>query len=49
MRTRIGRCSICGGDVVGETGAWGSVLPPPPARCESCGAWPKGEVIEMVK
>ena len=33
----IGRCSICGGDVVTHTGAWWGINPPIP-YCVSCGA-----------
>ena len=38
MEQKIGRCSLCGGDVVAFRGAWGGITPPPPARCSSCGA-----------
>lgn len=38
MRTVIGTCSLCGGDVVGHSGVWMATIPPPPARCSSCGA-----------
>ena len=50
MRQRIGTCSLCGGDVMGDRGAWHSVLPPPPDECTSCGAVARGQsdVIEMV-
>jgi hypothetical protein len=49
MEQSIGSCSLCGGDVVGHVGAWWSVLPPPPARCTSCGARAAtGPVIPMV-
>lgn len=46
----IGTCSICGGSVVGWVGAWHAVIPPPPARCASCGATEArhGPVIPMV-
>ena len=49
MQTRIGTCSLCGGDVMGYTGAWWSTLPPPP-ECASCGAVPAwaSDVIPMV-
>lgn len=38
METRIGTCSLCGGDVFGHTGAWWGVVPPPPPKCRKCGA-----------
>lgn len=45
----IGRCSICGGDVVGHVGAWWATIPPPPAKCSQCGAVEaRGPVIQMV-
>lgn len=45
----IGRCSICGGEVVGHTGAWWATIPPPPAKCSSCGAVEaRGPIIPMV-
>lgn len=47
METRIGSCSKCGGDVVGWTGAWFSVNPPPPPHCTGCGAKIANDVIEM--
>lgn len=47
--TRIGTCSLCGGDVMGWTGGWWSIKPPPPDRCSSCGAVRAGEVIDMVR
>lgn len=46
---RIGTCSLCGGDVMGHTGAWWSTLPPPPDRCASCGAVRAEDVILMRK
>lgn len=46
---KIGRCSICGGDVVGWDGAWFGVQPPPPPHCTKCGARERGDVIDMVK
>lgn len=47
-QTRIGSCSICGGDVLGHTGPWWGVCPPPPARCARCGAVEdRGDVIRM--
>jgi hypothetical protein len=47
MNNVIGKCSICGGDVVGFTGIWMAVIPPPPAQCTSCGAVEAGTVIKM--
>lgn len=47
MKTRIGTCSICGGDVMDHVGAWGSITPPPPATCNKCGAINKNDVIQM--
>lgn len=38
MRSRIGTCSLCGGDVMGHSGAWHAIIPPPPPTCTSCGA-----------
>lgn len=35
---RIGACSICGGEVRGHVGPWMGVVPPPPPRCQKCGA-----------
>lgn len=49
MEQRIGKCSLCGGDVVGYVGVWMSVSPPPPPRCTSCGAGLASDVIPMVK
>lgn len=37
-RVRIGRCSICGGNVMAHHGAWYGICPPPPPTCDSCGA-----------
>ena len=49
MNQVIGRCSICGGEVVGHVGAWWATIPPPPAKCSSCGAVEaRGPVIPMV-
>lgn len=44
----IGRCSICGGDVVCHQGAWWGTIPPVP-HCVSCGAVQdnRGPVIPM--
>lgn len=47
MRQRVGTCSICGGSVEGQRGAWMSTNPPPPDRCTSCGAVRTDDVIEM--
>lgn len=33
---KVGRCSICNGEVFGNTGAFFGK--PPPFRCSSCGA-----------
>lgn len=49
MLVRIGTCSLCGGDVMGWSGLWMSVTPPPPPKCNSCGAVTRGDVIEMVR
>lgn len=48
MQGIVGICSICGGEVVGHTGAWMAVVPPPPARCTKCGAVEqRGQVVRM--
>lgn len=48
MEQEIGECSICGGKVVGHSGPWWGITPPPPARCTSCGAVERrGPVIPM--
>jgi hypothetical protein len=47
MNAKIGTCSICGGDVVGHRGPWGSINPPPPASCTNCGATERRDIIEM--
>ena len=49
MRTRIGTCGNCGGDVYGHTGPWHGVNPPPPPSCVKCGAVVKGhdDVLPM--
>lgn len=48
MYQEIGTCSLCGGSVVGFSGAWFGVIPPPPARCTFCGAVQQtGPVIPM--
>lgn len=48
----IGKCSICGGDVVAWQGVWHGVNPPPGPKCTNCGAVPKysadGTTIPMV-
>lgn len=46
----IGSCSLCGGDVVTDGGAYAGT--PPPAQCCSCGAVEarrEGRVIPMVR
>ncbi len=49
MNQVIGCCSLCGGDVVGHAGPWLGVIPPPRAKCTSCGAMEaRGPVIPMV-
>jgi hypothetical protein len=50
MMNCLGTCSLCGGRVMAFEGVWGSVLPPPPPRCESCGGTVAayGPVIPMV-
>ena len=50
MQHRVGKCSICGGDVMGYRGAWSSILPPPPDECTMCGAIAasQSDVIPMV-
>lgn len=47
MEQRVGTCSICGGEVRGFRSPWGSVNPPPPDTCSSCGAVAARDVIEM--
>lgn len=47
MYQRVGSCSECGGDVMGYRGPWMGVQPPPPDRCESCGAVRGDDVIKM--
>ena len=47
--TKIGICSLCGGDVVAYEGAWYGVQPPPPPKCTGCGAKKAENVIKMVK
>lgn len=47
MEQIIGKCPLCGGDVVGFVGAWHSILPPPAPQCSNCGAVRKSDVIEM--
>ena len=48
--SRVGTCSLCGGDVYGHRGAWFGVVPPGPDTCVHCGAvaasW-RSDVIEM--
>jgi hypothetical protein len=50
VETPIGRCSLCSGTVVKETGSWLGTQPPV-ARCTSCGASeaPPDRVIPMQK
>jgi len=38
MNQCVGTCSLCGGQVMGYVGIWGSILPPPPPTCSQCGA-----------
>jgi NAD-dependent SIR2 family protein deacetylase len=47
-KIRIGRCSICGGNVMAWQ-AWASVDPPPAPECAQCGAVAedRGPVIPM--
>ena len=49
MDTRIGTCSLCGGDVYGYTGPWWGTVPPPPPTCRNCGSIPKwaDDTIDM--
>lgn len=49
METRVGTCSLCGGDVVGIRGAWWSINPPPPDTCSRCGGVSAADVIRMVR
>lgn len=49
MEQRVGTCSLCGGPVFGYRGVWGSIDPPPPDRCWSCGAVSASDVIPMVR
>jgi hypothetical protein len=48
--TRVGTCSLCGGDVMGYRGAWFGINPPPADSCSRCGAVAAGQsdVIPMV-
>lgn len=52
MATRLGTCSICGGDVMDvDSGEWFSTAPFPPPTCRSCGAVTaasRRDVIPMV-
>ena len=46
----IGRCALCGGDVVGFRGVWHSIMPAPEDHCVQCGAIRKQQddtIIEM--
>ena len=47
--TRVGTCSLCGGDVMGFRGVWMATFPPPPDECSSCGAVPayNNDIIPM--
>lgn len=36
--TRVGTCSVCGGDVYGHRGPWFGVVPPSNDECKQCGA-----------
>ena len=36
--TRVGTCSVCGGDVYGHRGPWFGVNLPPNDECKQCGA-----------
>lgn len=49
MDSRIGTCSLCGGDVMAWTGAWWSVNPPPSARCVKCNAVQSKDIIQMTR
>jgi len=51
MLQKIGVCSLCGGDVMAYTGAWGGTQPPPPPTCSTCkavSAYSRSPVIPMV-
>ena len=45
--TRVGSCSVCGGNVYGVRGAWHSVTPAPPDECRNCGATSVSDTIKM--
>lgn len=49
MNMEVGRCSICGGAVMGFRGPWMSVTPPPADKCSTCGAVRAADVIQMVR
>jgi uncharacterized Zn finger protein len=49
MYKTIGKCSLCGGNVVKHQGAWMGVIPPR-AHCDKCGAVEdNAPVIKMKK
>lgn len=48
MNEKIGVCSLCGGNVYGHVGPWWGVVPPPPARCTRCGAYPVGHAERVI-
>lgn len=47
MRVPVGRCSLCGGTVMHETGPLWTVGPWPEDRCASCGAVRRRPTVEM--
>ena len=47
--TRVGSCSLCGGDVMAHVGPWWSINPPPPAKCSGCGAVSASDVVPMIR
>lgn len=44
----IGKCSICGGDVVKNTGPMWMVGEPPPPTCMECGAIPAEYALPVI-
>lgn len=48
MNTILGSCSLCGGNVIGHSGGWHAIVPPPSPRCIQCGAVAAANVIPMV-
>ena len=48
MNHCVGTCSLCGGQVMGYVGIWGSILPPPPPTCSQCGAVPAASVPPVI-